>query len=570
MESLSPAGNEVLVKVQGIDDKSPGAFTEVPETVKPSSQETTPKIVEAGESDPELDHLFSTRKPKNAIAGFGSGIKNIGKGIFMGVGAAVVAPVYGAKTGGVKGAFTGLGSGLLGAVVLPVVGVATGIVQMGQGVVSTPEAIYEGVKGEKTWDKTKRKWFRYDLEEEAKTVLHESEEEFIKRVSKSNEDTVKAKKEGEKINNLPKKKVKELEYYEILGVDTNATPGQIKKAYYIQARKLHPDKNPNDPSANAKFQQVGTAYQVLSDPALREKYDRLGKEGVDDAPLMDSSAFYMIIFGSDKFDAYVGQLKLATMMMLGEENDMEEEDTYVESLMSGGSLHMRYIQGKREVTCAQSLAKLLDRFVNEVDQNDGKCDEFHRFATAEAKILASNDIGGTLLSVIGYVYVEQAKQYLGFKHSFGAGIGLVDLRRTGHTIANKFRVVKSSIKGYKQAKRDGLLKPESNSTEDKAETSGEDNEEEEKKKMEEKGMQSFLVMIDTIWNLGVLDVESTLRHVCQKVFMDNGVNVHTRLKRAEGLLVLGNVFREHGKTSKEGLDAFKDQMRTQMQFQSQE
>lgn len=67
-------------------------------------------------------------------------------------------------------------------------------------------------------------------------------------------------------------------YYDLLNIETSATSLEIKKAYRKAAIKLHPDKNPNDPDAAAKFQEVGEAYQVLSDETLRAKYDKYGKQ----------------------------------------------------------------------------------------------------------------------------------------------------------------------------------------------------------------------------------------------------------------------------------------------------
>jgi curved DNA-binding protein len=69
-----------------------------------------------------------------------------------------------------------------------------------------------------------------------------------------------------------------IDYYKILGLTKDATEADVKKAYRKLARKLHPDLNPNDPSAKQKFQQINEANEVLSDPAKRAKYDKYGKD----------------------------------------------------------------------------------------------------------------------------------------------------------------------------------------------------------------------------------------------------------------------------------------------------
>ena len=68
------------------------------------------------------------------------------------------------------------------------------------------------------------------------------------------------------------------DYYEILGVSKDADAKEIKKAYRKLAMKYHPDKNKNNPEAEAKFKEITVAYDVLSDPEKRKKYDRMGHE----------------------------------------------------------------------------------------------------------------------------------------------------------------------------------------------------------------------------------------------------------------------------------------------------
>lgn len=70
------------------------------------------------------------------------------------------------------------------------------------------------------------------------------------------------------------------DYYEILGVDKNASEDVLKKAYRKLAIKYHPDKNPGDKEAEAKFKEIAEAYDVLSDPQKRSRYDQFGHAGM--------------------------------------------------------------------------------------------------------------------------------------------------------------------------------------------------------------------------------------------------------------------------------------------------
>ena len=66
------------------------------------------------------------------------------------------------------------------------------------------------------------------------------------------------------------------DYYEVLGVDKNATEDQIKKAYRTIAIKYHPDRNPGNKEAEEKFKEAAEAYDVLHDPQKRQQYDTYG------------------------------------------------------------------------------------------------------------------------------------------------------------------------------------------------------------------------------------------------------------------------------------------------------
>ncbi|MEX1055831.1 MAG: DnaJ domain-containing protein, partial [Rhodothermales bacterium] len=70
------------------------------------------------------------------------------------------------------------------------------------------------------------------------------------------------------------------DFYEILGVERAASPDELKRAYRQMALKYHPDRNPDDTEAEHKFKEAAEAYEVLSDPQKRQRYDRFGHAGV--------------------------------------------------------------------------------------------------------------------------------------------------------------------------------------------------------------------------------------------------------------------------------------------------
>src|SRR4051794_41714611 len=97
----------------------------------------------------------------------------------------------------------------------------------------------------------------------------------------------------------------ERDFYVILGVERTATDAQIKAAFRKAAQQWHPDVN-KDPSAQERFKEINEAYQVLSDPERRSRYDTFGRAGVDGGAAGGGAGFEGFGGFSDIFDAFFG------------------------------------------------------------------------------------------------------------------------------------------------------------------------------------------------------------------------------------------------------------------------
>lgn len=122
--------------------------------------------------------------------------------------------------------------------------------------------------------------------------------------------------------------VKDTTLYEVLDVQPDATAEQIKKAYRRKAIQTHPDKNPNNPGAQSKFQEVSKAYKILSEPDLKNRYDEFGLSKERGGISVDENPFEMLmaVFGGDSFQQWIGEYSFLKNLMKQTELFEEEDD----------------------------------------------------------------------------------------------------------------------------------------------------------------------------------------------------------------------------------------------------
>jgi len=546
----------------------------------------------------DFNDFFSLRRPKDAASGLNSGLKSAGKGVLAGAAALIAAPIAGAKAEGASGFFKGLGAGVAAAVVLPVVGAGVGVTQICRGVANTPEAIMAANDG-KRWNRHTREWVDEDLVRDGIWLAQSTDDEIFEQARKRAlsegrsgiglngvlNESMGGGSDNNNRNAEGVKQVKETQYYEILKVETTASSAQIKKSYYELARKLHPDKNPDDPDAHVKFQKVGEAYQVLSDPELRKKYDSRGKDGLGDIPVVDASAFFAALFGSDQMEMFVGKLQMAVMAEGG--SDLTRDET-------------RILQDRRVVRLAINLAAILDGYAaaprttttttatttDDKTTNEKEEEKLREKAALEkfeaqmkpiAQSLANASHGPKMLKQIGFVYEKQAEQVLtdpvagfGTWADLGVRSNLAAMEQNTNRTKTQFSAMKAAFGAFGTVKKiaeeeESYMKEEEEqqqqqqhqgkseksdgegdgkSAEDKAQT---------KKKpplteaeiMQRRAQHQKDVMphiLEALWNVSALDIESTLRSVCDKVCHDKSVKKEVRKKRCEALSVLGKIF----------------------------
>ncbi|KAH6820309.1 DNAJ heat shock N-terminal domain-containing protein [Perilla frutescens var. hirtella] len=309
------------------------------------------------------------------------------------------------------------------------------------------------------------------------------------------------------------------EYYETLGVGVDASEAEINKAYYKKARDVHPDKEHGDPEAAAlDFHALGEAYQVLSNPEQREAYDRCGKDGVMKDSMVDPTVLFGMMFGNEIFENYVGQLRLLSSPPPEFDPDIppEVQKPKLEKIM-------KTMQEEREEKLTKILIHRLEPYIK------GERDDFMESAKLESKHLCQAAFGKALLHTIGYIYRRQAAREIGKGKRYMKVPFLAEwVRDKRHTRNTQSAAAQAAI-AYIHLREEWKKC----------------NEEQVKNKNTIKTAENIKdAIFVSFWQMNVVDIETTLSHVCQAVLRDQGASKDILKQRAYGLKTLGKIFQE--------------------------
>jgi len=284
--------------------------------------------------------------------------------------------------------------------------------------------------------------------------------------------------------------VKETLYYDVLGVPVDALESKIKRAYYINARKYHPDKNTLTTDSDEKetnkemFQKVAEAYQVLSDPILRKQYNKEGEAGLsgDKTELaannqIDPSLIFTMLFGSDDFLPIIGRLSMATKASVSSPTKVQE------------------LERRRVIRLSITLLERID-------------DYSEQERTKEAQQLVQcGRYGREILKLVGKLYKLFVQQATGtWKKGMDAKMDETKLR------------VDATMKAI-----DGARKMGKDTT------------------TEEEKLPAYL---ETLWNVTTMDITSTIREVVFNLLYDHSATPEVRKQRGDTIKKLGTIYED--------------------------
>ena len=480
-------------------------------------------------------------------------VTNIATSAAHATAAIVKKPIHGAQQNGFKGALHGAKQGIVTAAAISTHSVLTSVTEIAAAAANTPYHLAATAKG-LTYDADKGHYAHYSLQGEL-NKLREQQPASCTRQFQSTSRPQNAKFSAQE------------SLYVILGLQRDATPSQVRRAYYMRSLETHPDKHPGDDAAAESFSRVAEAYSILSDVQLRAQYDAGGSTAVyHSTKPPDARTMFAMLFGFPAFEPILGRFELADQL---------------ESTGTLDPIDLKYCRRRRVIECAAQLATRLDAAVGREEEWIHDCVRF-------ASSLPRSAFGLRLTFVIGRVYTSAALRRLGLSaEASAADLAIAAAVSAGEIWATKLRegdAIKVAIsvaaaqlhaesmgREVERAEREcEEAEMRAQSARDAATWQSEYLAKDSNNDVSARALESEMARVDLdkariavqeatsakeaaeaaaavdtcalFWRSIALSVHGVLNAVTQKVLNDHDVSLEARKARARALLILGGIF----------------------------
>lgn len=401
--------------------------------------------------------------------------------------------------------------------------------------------------------------------------------------------------------------VKDTKYYDILGVEPTATDIELKKAYRKQAIKCHPDKNGNDPTAAAKFQELGEAYGVLQDKDSRALYDEMGVEGMKSNNVageadIDPAEFFSMIFGGEVFKDWIGELSMLnevakTADIMGDEDEAELEQptadgTTVTSEVATQSEHGSDVtkteDQKEDILSTEAINKkkkqkmsqqqreeilklheetkkaqeervrtLSENLLSRIEQytaasgNQDSLDRFKKKLNEELEDLKIESFGIELLHLIGKIYTNQAHATINSCKTFGVSKIFSSVKSKTNSFKNGFSILKAALDA--QASVEAMVREQEDIQ--AAIERGEELTDSQKYRQVEMERLITGKVLAAAWASTKFEVTGILNKVCNRVLNEKSLGKKVRIARSQAVLYIGETMLKVERSPEEAEEA---------------
>jgi hypothetical protein len=397
-------------------------------------------------------------------------------------------------------------------------------------VVAAPEQIIAPRQG-KWWNENEGHWMLTRMEEEAKILeaVPVDDSDILGKIQENLDAAFKLSRGAVGTD------VVDMYYYETLEVTSDADQATLKCRYYKLGRQYHPDNfDADDKESAAKFADIAEAYQVLSDPTLRDKYNTDGRDGLSTnktsvahgMPKMDSHLLFAFLFGSDLFYDYIGRLATATSASIGDSPKISVHDA-------------RKLQKRRVTRLAINLITKTSSWISQVHAG-ADCAVLEAGWKDEAIELSKASFGYELVTTIGKAYNLVA---IMFEGSDEGGHGLQGVSRWAKVqranLDTQNDANKNNVETMKAAM--DMMKLQTNLQQKMVVATTDEEKEKIALELQE---ASAGILLRVLWTTTVVDITSAIYETCQMLFNDQSVNKETRKLRGKAIKTLGKIWME--------------------------